>query len=168
MLVFGVLLIEFRRFAEPIAIVIGSVLALSGAIIAFWLTGTTLNIISLLGAIIGLGITAKNGILMLDYVDHLRVWGIPLVESLMQSGSTPVAAGADDLHDGIFRLIAAGVWRWSGCRHAAADGRRSDWLVVYVDDNVAAGDTAVFLHRGATRPRVSAQFETSPNRDHKS
>ncbi|HEX5470419.1 MAG TPA: efflux RND transporter permease subunit, partial [Lacipirellulaceae bacterium] len=87
LLVFAVLLIEFRRFAQPIAIVIGSVLALSGAVIAFWLTGTTLNIISLLGAIIGLGITAKNGILMLDYVEHLRVRGIPLVDSLIQSGA---------------------------------------------------------------------------------
>ena len=86
-LVFGTLLIEFRRFAEPLAIVAGSVLALSGAVVAFWLTGTTLNIISLLGAIIGLGITAKNGILMLDFVDHLRSRGRTLVEALIQSGA---------------------------------------------------------------------------------
>ena len=86
-LVFGVLLLEFRRFVEPLAIVMGSVLALSGAVVAFWLTGTTLNIISLLGAIIGVGITAKNGILMLDFVDHLRSRGLTLTEALIQSGS---------------------------------------------------------------------------------
>ena len=65
----------------------GSVLALSGAVVAFWLTGTTLNIISLLGAIIGIGITAKNGILMLDYVDQLRSPGVALAEALLQSGA---------------------------------------------------------------------------------
>ncbi|HEX3601936.1 MAG TPA: efflux RND transporter permease subunit, partial [Lacipirellulaceae bacterium] len=86
-LVFAVLLVEFRRFAEPFAIVTGSVLALSGAVVAFWLTGTTLNIISLLGAIIGLGITAKNGILMLDFVDHLRARGMTLADSVIQSGA---------------------------------------------------------------------------------
>ncbi|MCP5560458.1 MAG: efflux RND transporter permease subunit [Verrucomicrobiaceae bacterium] len=86
LLVFTVLLIEFRGYAEPIAIVFGSVLALLGTILALWLTGTTLNIISFLGAIIGVGIVAKNGILMLDYVDHLLAEGKTLDEALVLSG----------------------------------------------------------------------------------
>lgn len=86
-LVFGVLLLEFRRFLEPLAIVMGAVLALSGAVVALSVTGTTLNIISFLGAIIGVGITAKNGILMLDLVDQLRHAGHPLTEALIQSGA---------------------------------------------------------------------------------
>ena len=68
LLVFTVLLIEFRSFNEPVAIVFGSVLALFGTVAALWLTGITLNIVSILGAIIGIGIVAKNGILMLDFV----------------------------------------------------------------------------------------------------
>jgi multidrug efflux pump subunit AcrB len=86
LLVFTVLLIEFRSYAEPIAIVFGSVLALLGTILALWLTGTTLNIVSFLGAIIGVGIVAKNGILMLDFVDHLVADGHSLDEALVQSG----------------------------------------------------------------------------------
>jgi multidrug efflux pump subunit AcrB len=86
LLVFLVLLIEFRSFLAPIAIVWGSVLSLFGVILALWITGTSLNIISYLGAIIGLGIVAKNGILMLDYVEHLRADGVPLMEALVQSG----------------------------------------------------------------------------------
>lgn len=85
-LVFTVLIIEFRSFREPLAIVIGSVLALTGTVCALWLTGTTLNIVSFLGAIIGVGIVAKNGILMLDYVDHLVAEGHSLDEALVQSG----------------------------------------------------------------------------------
>jgi CzcA family heavy metal efflux pump len=86
MLVFTVLLIEFRSFYEPIAIVFGAVLALFGTILALWITGTTLNIISFLGAIIGVGIVAKNGILMLDFVEHLRDEGLSLEEALVRSG----------------------------------------------------------------------------------
>jgi CzcA family heavy metal efflux pump len=85
-LVFAVLLIEFRSFIQPLAIVIGAVLALSGVLVALYVTGTSLNIVSFLGAIIGVGIVAKNGILMLDFVDHLRERGYTLLEALVHSG----------------------------------------------------------------------------------
>ncbi|MCU1349575.1 MAG: acriflavin resistance protein, partial [Acidobacteria bacterium] len=67
-LIFLVLLIEFRSFAHPIAIVTGAVLALTGTLLALLLTGTTLNVVSLMGMIMIVGIVAKNGILMLDTV----------------------------------------------------------------------------------------------------
>lgn len=85
-LVFTVLLIEFRSFYEPVAIVFGAVLALFGTILALWLTHTTLNVVSFLGAIIGVGIVAKNGILMLDFVDHLRAEGATLEDAIVRSG----------------------------------------------------------------------------------
>jgi len=85
-LVFTVLLIEFRSFAEPVAIVFGAVLAMFGTVLALWLTGTSFNVVSFLGAIIGVGIVAKNGILMLDWVRHLRGEGLDLVEALVGSG----------------------------------------------------------------------------------
>ncbi len=86
LLVYGVLLMEFRSFTHPLAIVGGAVLALFGVVAALYLTGTSLNIVSFLGAIIGVGIVAKNGILMLDYVGHLRARGLPLIEALVRSG----------------------------------------------------------------------------------
>ena len=85
-LVFTVLLIEFRSFYEPIAIVFGAILALFGTVLALWLTGTPLNVVSFLGAIIGVGIVAKNGILMLDFVEHLRAEGASLEDALVRSG----------------------------------------------------------------------------------
>jgi multidrug efflux pump subunit AcrB len=85
-LIFTVLLLEFRSFLEPIAIVAGALLALLGTIAALYMTDTSQNIISRLGAIIGVGIVAKNGILMLDYVDHLRQKGLSMEEALVQSG----------------------------------------------------------------------------------
>jgi CzcA family heavy metal efflux pump len=86
LLVFITLLIEFRRFAHPIAIVTGAVLALAGVLLALFITGMTLNVVSLMGMIMIVGIVAKNGILMLDAVeDHLAA-GDTLREALLRSG----------------------------------------------------------------------------------
>ncbi|MDD5273540.1 MAG: efflux RND transporter permease subunit [Methylovulum sp.] len=85
-LVFTVLLIEFASFHQPIAIVCGSILALSGTVLAWYFTGTSVNIISLLGAIIGIGVVAKNGILMLDSVHAFVHQGLNLQQALIASG----------------------------------------------------------------------------------
>jgi multidrug efflux pump subunit AcrB len=55
-------------------------------VLALWITGTSLNVVSFLGAIIGVGIVAKNGILMLDFVEHLRAEGLNLQDALVRSG----------------------------------------------------------------------------------
>jgi len=85
-LVFTVLMLEFGSFQEPVSIVFGAVLALFGTVLALWMTGTSFNVVSFLGAIIGIGIVAKNGILMLDFVKVLRAEGLDLEEALVRSG----------------------------------------------------------------------------------
>jgi CzcA family heavy metal efflux pump len=85
-LVFTVLLMEFRSFAAPLSIVFGAALAMFGAVIALYISNTSLNVVSLLGAIIGVGIVAKNGILMLDFVGNLQDSGINLEDALVQAG----------------------------------------------------------------------------------
>jgi CzcA family heavy metal efflux pump len=85
-LVFLVLVVEFRSFAHPAAIVAGAVLALSGSLMALLITHTTLNVVSMMGLIMVVGIVSKNGILMLDTVeDHLRS-GEDLTTALRRSG----------------------------------------------------------------------------------
>ncbi len=86
LLVFIVLLIEFGSFHEPVAIVFGACSRCSARLRALWLTETTLNVVSFLGAIIGVGIVAKNGILMLDLVGQLRAKGMSVEEALVRSG----------------------------------------------------------------------------------
>jgi len=85
-LVFLVLLIEFRSFAHPIAIVTGAVLALTGTLAALLITRTTLNVVSLMGMIMIVGIVAKNGILMLDTVEDHLASGSDLHGALIHSG----------------------------------------------------------------------------------
>ena len=112
LLVFTVLVIEFRSFYEPVAIVFGAVLAMFGTVGALWLTGTTLNIVSFLGAIIGVGIVAKNGILMLDFVDQLRDGGTEPRRRARALRPPPLAPGADDLAGGGAGHVAAGLGHW--------------------------------------------------------
>jgi len=86
LLVFGVLIFEFRSLLAPVAIILGALLALIGVVAALAVTGTSLNIVSFLGAIIGMGIVAKNGILMLDFVEHQRKRGFGDHDALVLSG----------------------------------------------------------------------------------
>ena len=86
LLVFVTLLIEFHSYTHPLAIVTGAVLALSGVLLALFITGKTLNVVSLMGMIMVVGIVAKNGILMLDSVEENLNSGFTLREALLKSG----------------------------------------------------------------------------------
>ena len=86
MLVFVTLLIEFHSYTHPLAIVTGAVLALSGVLLALFITGSTLNVVSLMGMIMVVGIVAKNGILMLDSVEENLNSGFTVREALLKSG----------------------------------------------------------------------------------
>ena len=75
-LVFGVLLVEFRNFSAPVAILTSSVLSIAGVVFALLVTGTTFNVASFMGVIMVIGIVAKNGILLLDADERYRGEGI--------------------------------------------------------------------------------------------
>jgi multidrug efflux pump subunit AcrB len=85
MLVFGVLLTEFRNFPAPTSILASSVLSISGVIFALLITGTGLNIASLMGLIMVIGIVAKNGILLLDADEKFRAEGASAEEAMLQA-----------------------------------------------------------------------------------
>jgi CzcA family heavy metal efflux pump len=75
-LVFGVLLVEFRNFFAPIAILTSSVLSIAGVVFALLITNTTFNVASFMGVIMVIGIVAKNGILLLDADERYRREGL--------------------------------------------------------------------------------------------
>jgi CzcA family heavy metal efflux pump len=86
LLIFIILVFEFRSFSHPIAILAATILCGSGALLALFLTHTTLNISSFMGAIMVVGIVHKNGILMLDSEKHFSGLGYPLREAIFQAG----------------------------------------------------------------------------------
>jgi multidrug efflux pump subunit AcrB len=85
LLVFIVLLFEFGDFAAPIAILASAILSTSGVFIALLITGTTFNVSSFMGMIMVIGIVAKNGILLLDADQKLRVHGLSAEDSMLQA-----------------------------------------------------------------------------------
>jgi multidrug efflux pump subunit AcrB len=84
-LVYGVLLAEFRNFSAPIAVLVSSVLSTAGVIFALLITGTTFNVASFMGLIMVIGIVAKNGILLLDADQRFRAAGMSARDAMIQA-----------------------------------------------------------------------------------
>jgi len=84
-LVFIVLLFEFRSFAAPLAILASALLSTSGVFLALILTRTTFNVASFMGMIMVVGIVAKNGILLLDADQKFRLLGLSVEDAMLQA-----------------------------------------------------------------------------------
>jgi multidrug efflux pump subunit AcrB len=86
LLLFIVLMFEFGTFSAPVAILSSALLSTSGVFIALLITRTTFNISSFMGMIMVIGIVAKNGILLLDADQRLRLLGINNHDAILQAG----------------------------------------------------------------------------------
>jgi multidrug efflux pump subunit AcrB len=86
LLLFAVLLFEFRTFSAPTAILGSALLSTFGGFLALLVTGTTFNVASRMGMIMVIGIVAKNGILLLDAEHRFRSLGLSAEESMIQAG----------------------------------------------------------------------------------
>jgi CzcA family heavy metal efflux pump len=86
LLLFIVLLFEFRTFSAPLAILASAVLSTFGTFFALLITRTTFNVASFMGMIMVVGIVAKNGILLLDAEGRFRAAGFSVEEGLLQAG----------------------------------------------------------------------------------
>ena len=85
LVVFLVLAAQFESFIHPLVIMTTVPLATFGALLGLYLTGDTLNIYSNIGLIILVGISTKNGILIVEFSNQLRDAGIEFSEALLQA-----------------------------------------------------------------------------------
>lgn len=67
--VVAIMLIQFRSFIEPLLIVLAAPVSFVGAVGLLWITGTQLNVSSLMGLILLIGLIVKNGIILLDFTE---------------------------------------------------------------------------------------------------
>ena len=89
MLIFLVLAAQFESFRDPFIILLGSVpLALSGALMFSFLGFTTLNIYSQVGLITLVGLVAKNGILIVEFANHLQETGLNKLQAVIEAAGT--------------------------------------------------------------------------------
>lgn len=109
-IVFLVLLFEFKNLSAPVAILASAVLSTSGVFVALLLTGTTFNISSFMGLIMVVGIVSKNGILLLDADEKFRDAGLAPEEAMIQAGRRrlrPIAMTAVAAISGMLPLALA-------------------------------------------------------------
>jgi len=85
-LLFVVLLFEFRTFSAPVAILASALLSTFGGFLALLVMRITFNVASFMGMIMVVGIVAKNGILLLDADQRFRQLGFSEEESMIQAG----------------------------------------------------------------------------------
>ena len=88
-LIFLVLAAQFESFRDPLIIILGSVpLALTGALMFSFLGFTTLNIYSQVGLITLVGLVSKNGILIVEFANHLQESGLDKMHAVIQASAT--------------------------------------------------------------------------------
>ena len=85
-LMYFILVMQFGSFTAPLAVMFSLPLSLIGVVLALLLTGGTLNLMSLIGVIMLMGLVAKNAILLLDAARHLESEGVDREEALMAAG----------------------------------------------------------------------------------
>ncbi len=88
LLIYIVLASQFESFSKPVMILTSVPFALSGVILALWITGTSLDMIGALGFIMLVGIATKNGIVLVDYINLMRDRGYELNEAIALSGAS--------------------------------------------------------------------------------
>jgi multidrug efflux pump subunit AcrB len=77
---------QFGSFVQPLAIMVSLPLALVGVSLALLFTGSTMNLFSMIGLIMLMGLVTKNAILLVDFANQARAAGASVAEALLQAG----------------------------------------------------------------------------------
>lgn len=86
-LIFLILASQFESFMQPIAIMISLPLSLVGVLLALIMTGSTLNMMSMIGVIMLMGLVVKNAILLVDNANERRATGSERFQALVEAGA---------------------------------------------------------------------------------
>jgi hydrophobe/amphiphile efflux-1 (HAE1) family protein len=80
-----VLATQFNAFTHPLIVLLALPFSISGALVALWASGQTLNVYSMLGLILLMGIAKKNSILLVDFTNQIRERGAGCREALLEA-----------------------------------------------------------------------------------
>ena len=141
LLVFTILVVQFRSWTPALLILLAAPLSVSGALLLLWLADIELNISSAMGLILLVGLVVKNGIMLLDVSEKRHADGESFHLAIAHAGTCSSAADLDDdvLHAVRTAAARAGTRRR---RRAAATARpRGHRRACLVDAGNAAGDS---------------------------
>jgi multidrug efflux pump subunit AcrB len=84
-LLYLILVAQFRSFVDPVLILLAVPTGLTGVLLALFLTGTTLNVQSLMGVLMMVGMVVSNSILIVEFTHRLEEDGMPLLDAVVNS-----------------------------------------------------------------------------------
>lgn len=114
--IFGVLVLQFRSFSQPLIVFAAIPFALSGAIVALLLAGYSFSFTAFIGVTSLVGIVVNNSIILVDYANQLRAEGRTLLEAVQLSGETrftPIVLTTLTTIGGLLPLTLQGSSMWS-------------------------------------------------------
>jgi HAE1 family hydrophobic/amphiphilic exporter-1 len=77
--------VQFNSFIHPLTVLMAMPFAVTGALVTLWLTGDTLNMMSMIGLILLMGLVKKNSIILVDYTNQLRENGLGIQEAVLKA-----------------------------------------------------------------------------------
>jgi multidrug efflux pump subunit AcrB len=88
MLVYLVMAAQFSSWLDPVIMIVAAPLGLIGVIGILWVTGTSLNVQSLMGVLLMVGISVSNSVLLVEFANHLRGEGKSTFEAVTEAART--------------------------------------------------------------------------------
>jgi HAE1 family hydrophobic/amphiphilic exporter-1 len=85
LIAYMVLASQFNSFFDPITVLLALPFSISGALVALWLAGQSLNVYSMLGLILLVGIAKKNSIMLVDFTNQVRSRGVSADGALLEA-----------------------------------------------------------------------------------
>src|SRR5262249_54383583 len=82
---YRILGVQFNSFVHPLTVLLAMPFAATGALATLWLTGDTLNMMSMIGLILLMGLVKKNSIILVDYTNQLRAEGLGVHEAVLKA-----------------------------------------------------------------------------------
>jgi multidrug efflux pump len=86
-IVFLVLAAQFESFIHPVIIMVTVPLALTGALLGLWIYGASINVFTQIGAVLLIGLSAKNGVLIVEFANQLRDRGRAFEDALVEAAT---------------------------------------------------------------------------------
>ncbi|MSR30780.1 MAG: efflux RND transporter permease subunit [Gemmataceae bacterium] len=77
--------VQFNSFIHPLTVLLAMPFAVTGALFTLWFSGDSLNMMSMIGLILLMGLVKKNSIILVDYTNQLREQGMKLEEAILQA-----------------------------------------------------------------------------------
>jgi hydrophobic/amphiphilic exporter-1 (mainly G- bacteria), HAE1 family len=121
--IYFVLASQFGSFVQPVAIMVSLPLSLIGVLLALLLTGTTLNIFSIIGFIMLMGLVTKNAILLVDFTNHGLREGRSLHDAILEAGQVRLRPILMTTMAMIFGMLPMSIGAGSGGELLAPMGR---------------------------------------------